>query len=218
MTPRPIRSADRNWALFAMAALALTAGLAGCKINVQKSANGQDKNVQVETPFGGVNVATNHLTAADVGLPVYPGAKIAQDNQNDKSADVHVGFGKWQMRVRVVNYSTTDGQEKVVAFYKKALGRYGDVIACQDDSPVGTPTVTSEGLTCSNKGQPVIQVNGDSASYGTSSGRSGFALEAGSKQHQHIVAFKSSAPGQTLFTLIEVELPSDMAGGSGKSD
>ncbi len=118
------------------------------KIHVDKGSNGEDKNVQVDTPFGGIHVNTDQTTAADLGLPVYPGAEIVKDKENDKSADIHMGFGEWELRVKVVNYSTPDSQDKVVAFYKKALGRYGDVIACQDNAPVGKPTQTSEGLTC----------------------------------------------------------------------
>ena len=55
--------------------LALAAGLAGCRIHTEKGANGEDKNVQVDTPFGGIHVNTDQTTASDLGLPVYPGAR-----------------------------------------------------------------------------------------------------------------------------------------------
>ena len=58
-----------------LAALALAAGVAGCRIHVDKDADGKDKNVQVDTPFGGIHVNTDQTTAADLGLPVYPGAQ-----------------------------------------------------------------------------------------------------------------------------------------------
>ena len=122
--------------------------VAGCRVHVDKDANGQEKNVQVDTPFGGVHVNTDQISAADLGLPVYPGAEIVKDKDHEKSADVNMGFGEWTLRVRAVNYATVDSQDKVTAFYKKALGRYGDVITCQGNAPVGTPIATSEGLTC----------------------------------------------------------------------
>ena len=78
-----------------LACLALAAGVAGCRIHVDKGANGEDKNVQVDTPFGGIHVNTDQTTAADLGLPVYPGAQIVTDKDNDKSADIHMGFGEW---------------------------------------------------------------------------------------------------------------------------
>ena len=202
-----------------LACLTVAAGIAGCRIHVDKGANGEDKQVQIDTPFGGIHVNTDQTTAADLGLPEYPGAQLAQGSNKDheKSADVHMGFGEWELRVKVVNYSTPDGQDKVVAFYKKALGRYGNVILCQDNSPVGTPTETTEGLTCSDSGQDV-QINDHGTSYGYHSGKGGFELKAGSKRHQHIVGFESSAPGRTRFALVAVDLPAGTAGKSGNSD
>ena len=83
--------------------LALAAGMAGCRVNVDKDANGEDKNVQVDTPFGGVHVNTDQTTAADLGLPVYPGAEPVKGDDQHKSADVHLGFGEWELRVKAVS-------------------------------------------------------------------------------------------------------------------
>lgn len=198
--------------------LALAAGIAGCRVQVDKGPNGEDKKVRVDTPFGGIHVNTDETTAADLGLPVYPGADIVKDKDNDKSADIHMGFGEWELRVKVVNYSTSDSQDKVVAFYRKALTRYGDVIACQDNAPVGTPGATSEGLTCADQGGANVKVDTGDHNNGFSSDEKGFQLKAGSRRHQHIVGFESSVPGQTRFDLVALDLPVDSAGGSGNSD
>ena len=72
-------------------------------VHVDKDANGEDKHVRVDTPFGGVHVNTNQTTATDLGLPVYPGATPVKDKDNNKSADVHLGFGEWELRVRAVS-------------------------------------------------------------------------------------------------------------------
>lgn len=186
------------------AAVAMAGGLAGCKVHVDQGPNGEDKKVQVETPFGGVHVNTDQTSAADLGLPVYPGAKVTNNDQKDKSADVHMGFGEWELRVQVVNYSTPDSQDKVTAFYKKALQRYGDVITCEDHAPVGTPTTTSEGLTCADHGHHTsMKFNGrDEAIH-----QGGFELKAGSERRQHIVTFDSRRAGQTRFALVALELP-----------
>lgn len=199
----------------ALAALGAMAVICGCRVHVDKGANGEDKNVQVETPFGGVHVSTDQTVASDLGLPAYPGAQIVTDKDNDKSADVHMGFGQWELRVKAVNYSTPDSQDKVVAFYKKALGRYGDVIACQGGAPVGTPAATPEGLTCADDGSSHVKVGTDDKAY---SGHNGFQLKAGSKRHQHIVGFENSEPGQTRFSLVAIDLPAIATGGSDKSD
>src|SRR3984957_11197039 len=170
-----------------LAGLAFVAAMTGCfRVRVDKDANGEDKNVQVDTPFGGVHVNTNQTSAADLGLPVYPGAEQVSDDDKHKSADVHLGFGEWQLRVKTVSYGTPDSQDKVVAFYKKALARFGDVITCNGNSPVGTPTVTPEGLSCEDNDK-----NGK-VKFDDSDFRQNFHMKSGSKRHQHIVGFEDS--------------------------
>jgi hypothetical protein len=200
------------------ACLVMTLWAAGCKVNVEKGANGDDKKVQVDTPFGGIHVNTGQTTAVDVGLPAYPGAQLVTDDEQHKSADVRMGFGQWAMHVQVASYSTADSEEKVADFYRKALRSYGDVIACQNNAAVGTPAKTSEGLTCTDHGQPKVNINDHGKNYGYEPERGTYELKAGSQQHQHIVAFENSSPGQTRFVLVGLDLPSSDFGNQGKSD
>jgi hypothetical protein len=188
----------------AMAAgVAAILALPGCRVHVDKDSGGKEKNVQVDTPFGGVHVNTDQTSAADLGLPVYPGAEPVKDDEKHKSADVHLGFGEWQLRVKEVSYGTSDSKEKVTAFYKKALGRFGDVITCQGNSPVGKPAVTHEGLSCENN-EKNGKVKLDDNDFNQD-----FQLKAGSKRHQHIVGFEDSKDGQTRFALVAIDLPAN---------
>ena len=199
--------------------LAVAASLAGCRVNVDKSANGEDKKVQVDTPFGGLHVNTGQTTAADLGLPVYPGAQVFVNNDEHKSADVHMGFGEWQLRVRAVSYATTDPSDKVADFYKKALARYGDVLTCHNKQPVGTPVTTSEGLTCADDSNNVnVNMDDKKKGFSISSDDShkgmhfniheGTELKAGSKKHQHIVGIgEQKEDGKTVFELVALDLP-----------
>jgi hypothetical protein len=199
-----------------LSGLALVAWTAGCRVNVDKDANGQEKKVQVDTPFGGIHVNTDQTTAADLGLPVYPGAVVATNDDKHKSADVHMGFGEWQLRVRAVSYSTPDPQDKVTAFYKNAMARYGDVITCQGTKPVGKPAVTSEGLSCADGDKDINVKTGDSKNGANLKGDS-LQLKAGSKHHQHIVGFEDPKDGKTRFALVALDLPSNI-GSSDTSD
>jgi hypothetical protein len=210
----------REWIWSAAAVAGLAGVLAGCRVNVDKGANGEDKKVQVETPFGGLHVNTDNISASDLGLPAYPGAQPFVNNDMHKSADVHMGFGEWQLRVRAVSYSTTDPADQVLAFYKKALARYGDVLTCKDKEPVGTPTTTSEGLTCADDSNKGVHVNMDSDD-GKNKGmhyniHEGMELKAGSKRHQHIVGIEDKQEnGKTVFSMVALDLPS---GGNNGSD
>jgi hypothetical protein len=198
-----------------LACLALAIFVAGCRIHVDKDSHGEEKNVQIDTPFGGIHVNTDQTTAADLGLPVYPGAEEIKGDDKHKSADVHIGFGEWELRVRAVSYGTADSRDQVIAFYQKALGRYGDVITCQGNSPVGKPTMTAEGLTCVDDVKHAkVQIDDG----GFKSDNGGFELKAGSKRHQHIVGFESPSNGQTRFALVALDLPAMADSNSGKSD
>jgi len=187
-------------------------GISGCRVHVDKDASGKEKQVQVDTPFGGVHVNTDQTSASDLGLPVYPGANSVTDEDDHKSADVHMGFGEWQLRVKAVTYQTPDSQEKVAEFYKKALARYGDVITCRGNSPVGTPTVTHEGLSCkddSNNSKVKVEDSDDKIN---------LSLKAGSRRHQHIIGFQEPRKGKTRFAMVALDLPAQMGKSEGDSN
>jgi hypothetical protein len=181
----------------------------GCHVSVDKGKNGEDKNVRIDTPLGGLHVRSDQTTALDLGLPAYPGAEVSPDHEGDKSADVHLGFGQFQLRVRVVTYQTNDDRDKVVAFYKNAMGRFGSVLTCQGNHPIGSPTVTGEGLTCSEDSK--VHVN-----HGDFDDEDALTLRAGSKHHQHILAIKNGGAG-TRFSLVELQLPTGLEESSSKT-
>src|ERR1700761_3515336 len=148
---------------FAMVAGAIL--MVGCR--VESDDHGDGKNVKIATPFGGMSVKTDDATVLEgIGLPGYPGAVLVKkDKDKDKdsngAADVNMSFGSFQLRVKAASYRTPDSPDQVTAFYRKALGRYGDVIQCQNDKVVGTPTSTAEGLTCDNEKHSHVYVNDD---------------------------------------------------------
>jgi hypothetical protein len=175
----------------------LIAFVGGCKVQVDKSKDGDEQNVKIATPFGGIAVNQDQTSAAEIGLPAYPGALQDMTGEGSKSAKVDMGFGSWKLRVKVAHYATADSQDQVIAFYRKALSLYGSVIECEGNKPVGLPVSTSEGLTCQ-----------DSDSHSGEHGGSGdLQLKAGSRHHQHLVLFKDRSGPQTHFTLIALDLP-----------
>lgn len=176
------------------------AGAAGCKVQVDKSGDGDDKNVKIVTPFGKIAVNKGQSSAAEVGLPVYPGATDDHDEDGGKSARVDLGFGSFKLKVRVAHYATSDSREQVIAFYRKALGTYGTVIECADGRPVGLPIRTGEGLTCDHSDH-------DASNAGRERGADELELKAGSDHRQHIVSVKPGGGSSTYFSLIAVELP-----------
>jgi hypothetical protein len=183
--------------------------MSGCRVDTNRQ--GDNQNVKVATPFGGVQVKTNGaMNVEGIGLPVYPGAELVKKKDKDNgSADVNLSFGRFQLRVKAANYRTPDDPEKVSSFYKDAMKRYGAVIECNHDQPVGTPTQTNEGLMCSD---------GDKRHESVSANVSGKTeLKTGSKQHQHIVAIEPEGSG-TKFGLVALDLPGNLSIGDGDTN
>ncbi len=75
--------------------------------------------------------------------------------------------------------------------------------------PVGTPTQTDQGLTCSDRNDKHGNSNSDPG------GKT--ELKAGSKQHQHIVAVEPESNG-TKFGLVALDLPGNLSIGDSDPD
>jgi hypothetical protein len=145
--------------------------------------------------------ANSGATASDIGLPDYPGSTLFKDKDNDATVDLGFTFGESHFRLLAANYLTVDSPEQVLAFYRKPLSHYGEVLECNDGKPVGTPTVTRSGLTCADQKGGNVQVNGhDSKDH---------ELRAGTPQKFRIVGIDKSQPKATHFGLVYVELPKD---------
>jgi hypothetical protein len=180
----------------AAAAIVGTVLMSGCRVESNKQ-GGKD-NVRIATPFGGMQVKTNDATVLEgLGLPAYPGATLVKNNHDHGAADVNMNFGNFHLRVKAASYQTADSSDKVQAFYRKALGAYGDIIECVNDKSVGEPTHTAEGLTCDNNDKHV-GISDDVSRK--------MELKVGSKQHQHIVAIDPNTDG-TKIGLVALDLP-----------
>ncbi|WP_263410450.1 hypothetical protein [Terriglobus tenax] len=189
--------------------------LSGCRVS--STGESGNKDVRVATPFGGMQVKTDpEKVVSGLGLPVYPGAILDQKHKDGKdepdAADLNMGFGDFRIHIKAVTYTTPDSADKVEAYYRKALAEYGDVIACKDDKPVGTPTRTGQGLTCDEK-DGHVNVNGK----GTDTVKGDLNLRAGSKQHQHIVGIEKK-DGVTRFGLVALDLPGKLSFDSDDDD
>jgi hypothetical protein len=179
------------WALLSACTLLATLLWPACSVNVKKEKSGDDKQVDIQTPVGGIHVSQD-ADAADAGLPVYPGARAAKKDsgRDDDSANVNLsGFG-FGLKVVALSYESDDPPEKLVAFYKDQLKKYGDVLVCRTkdlnlDTDLDTSDHAPHALTC-----------------GSSSGDN-TELKVGTKENQHIVAVKRDGKGSS-FQLVYV--------------
>lgn len=185
--------------LITLTLLATTLVVTGC--SVQQKGSSDNADVKIKTPFGGMKVKTNDaVVASETGLPVYPGATpVKKEGQDDGAADVDMSFGSFHLRVKAISYRTPDSPDKVIAFYRKSMAHYGDVIECKDYRPVGSPTRTAECLTCEDEKDNHVVVTNKQM-------HSEIELKTGSKTHQHVVSIDAQVDG-AKFGLISLDLP-----------
>lgn len=127
-------------------------------------------------------------SAKDVGLPVYPGSKPHREESNDSSANLGLWGGGSGFKLAVLKMETPDAPDKVAAFYKKALSKYGKVLDCTNKQDKEDET-NSKVLTCGS----------DKPENG------GMIFKAGAKDKQHIVGIEPKGKG-TVYNLIYVSV------------
>jgi hypothetical protein len=165
--------------------------LPACSVNVKKEKNGEDKQVDISTPVGGIHVSKD-ANVADVGLSVYPGARVKEKDSDgsDKSANVNIsGFG-YGLKVVALEYQSDDSPAKLVAFYKDQLKKYGSVLECHTSGHLDVDTEFDD-----KKGTRVVTCIGDSGS--------NVELKVGNRDNQHIVAVEPDGKGSS-FSLVYV--------------
>jgi hypothetical protein len=192
-------------ALQTLAALLLLTLLAGCHVTSNK--NGKDNDVDVKSPFGSMHIKTDDtVDMGAIGLSVYPGSSTWKDdadeakNHDSHSADINMSFGDFHLGVKAAALRSSDSTDKILAFYRKDMARYGDVIECQGTTVIGTPKRTAQGLTCNtDENHNHIEIS--------ETGK--LELRAGSEQHMHIVEVQSK-DGAEKIGLIALDLPTHL--------
>jgi hypothetical protein len=176
---------------FALAILALFQP--ACSVNVKKESDGDDKQVDISTPVGGIHVSKD-ADAADTGLPVYPGARLKPKDSNgdDKSANVNIsGFG-YGIKVVALEYESDDSPAKILAFYREPLKKYGSILECHTANHLDVNTNLNDD---SDKKSHVLTCEGK---FGDN-----VELKVGTKENQHIVAVEPEGKGSS-FSLVYV--------------
>jgi hypothetical protein len=166
-----------------------------CFASTSAAQEKQDKESAGGKGSQGAGIYFNaEASAKDVGLPIYPGARPHKE-KGDDSESVKMGLwgGSFAFKLAVVKLESNDSPQKVAAFYKKALARYGTVLDCgaaSSQSADKDENESSKKLTCEeDKPKP-----GE------------MEFKAGTKEKQHIVGIEPNGQG-SVFQLAYVESP-----------
>jgi len=132
-------------------------------------------------------------SAKDIGLPVYPGSKPHHEESNDSAAKFGLWGGGSGFKLSVLKMDTPDAPDKVAAFYKKALAKYGKDLDCTNSQSQSdrrrTDDENSKALACDDDKPDA----------------NGMLFKAGTKNKQHIVSIAPNGK-DTLYKLASVSI------------
>src|SRR5215469_275995 len=151
--------------------------------------NDKDKNLDVRSPVGDLHVGKD-ADAQKAGLPRYPGARPQQQENNDP-LNLALSTDSFGMKLIVAKYETNDPAEKVLAFYREKMKKYGKVLECHstddhdgihhdEDEHAASKPLQCEG----DKSGPVRE------------------LKVGTEDNRRIVAIEDANSGKTKFVVI----------------
>lgn len=103
----------------------------GCSITTHDKGDGKKDDVDIKTPFGSLSVKEGNSNVKDTGLALYPGAREQKDSGDDhNSANVNISSSLFGLKVVALKFASNDPSDKVLAFYRKEMGKYGKVVDC----------------------------------------------------------------------------------------
>ncbi|HXM60150.1 MAG TPA: hypothetical protein VN950_04785 [Terriglobales bacterium] len=178
------------------AAFAMLLSLIVLTAEAQQAEDGnQDKHLDIRSSAGDLHVG-NDADVRDIGLPVYPGARLKHDDDSKNSANIGIFTAAFGMKLVVVNYDSDDSPSKVIAYYRDKLKKYGKVLECHTSEHGGDVHVNA-GKDNSN-GSKEVKCEGDNTG-------NVVELKVGTQDHQHLVSVESSPKGDgSTFALVYV--------------
>lgn len=124
-------------------------------------------------------VASEGLDAKQLGVAVYPGARVQKKDNDGKGANLSFDWGDTGAHLYAQTYVTRDSPEKVLAFYRKQLAKYGNVLECRGS---GADVSVNSSLKCDNDKHD----------------GKGVELKAGTENSQHIVGVTPKEDGTEI--------------------
>ena len=158
-----------------------------------QDSDGKSKNLDVRSSVGDLHVGSD-ADAAKTGLPLYPGARVKKDDENNTPANLSVLTEAFGIKLVVAQYVSNDAPAKIIDFYRDKLKKYGKVLECHSQKHADDVSVKddddkdskgSKELKCEQESGPVTE------------------LKVGTNDNQHVVGIEPRDGGTgTNFTLV----------------
>jgi hypothetical protein len=166
--------------------------ITGCSVTTHEKDNGRKDDVDIRTPFGSLSVKEGSTDIKDTGLALYPGARATRDDDDDRhhSANVNISSSLFGLKVVALKFQSDDPSDKVLAFYRKDMGKYGRVVDCTGGFSMDFHHHDKDAeVTCDGHNGPGHEYKEE--------------LKVGTENNQRILAIKPRGNGSE-FTLVYV--------------
>jgi len=155
----------------------------------------QDKKLDVRSSLGDLHIGDD-ADARKTGLPLYPGAHLKPDGENQNKVNLGILTEAFGFKLVVANYVSDDAPGKVIDFYRDKLKKYGKVLECHSSKHGGDVDVDTDDKD-SQKSKD-LKCEGDNTGPVTE-------LKAGTEDNQHVVAIEpNDGHSGSTFALVYV--------------
>jgi hypothetical protein len=153
---------------------------------------GQDKHLDIQSSAGDLHMG-NDADARKAGLELYPGARVHKDKSDNDAVNLGLFTQAFGVKLVVAKYESDDSPEKVIAFYRDQLKKYGKVLECHTREHSGyahedfddESSNSDKGAKKSNE----LKCEGDNSGPVTE-------LKVGKQDDQHVVAIEPASKGK----------------------
>lgn len=150
-----------------------------------QSQSDQNKGFDVRSSAGDMHLG-NDVDSHQVGLPVYPGARERKRDENRNSANLSLFTSAFGVKLVVLNYDSDDAPDKIIAFYRNKLKKYGKVLECRTSKRSGDVNTDTD----SDDSQKSKELKCEGDQTGDT-----IELKAGTEDNQHLVAVSPAENG-----------------------
>ena len=178
------------------------ASICAVPASAQESGSGShDKNLDVRSSVGDLHVGKD-ADARKIGLPLYPGARLTHDHDDNGKDSVNFGIltEAFGMKLVVAKYDSDDAPGKIIDYYRDKLKRYGKVLECHTREHGGNIDANADSDDDKGHGSKELKCEGDNTGPVTE-------LKVGTEDDQHLVAIEPRDGGKgTTFALVYLHL------------